>query len=58
MGNNLNIMNDQLDKKKECQMLNLTLTKLREYYGSFKSVCSNFSIDKQEFGGKNLEKGE
>lgn len=52
MGNNLSIMNDQLEKKKDFKMLNLTLTKLREFYGSFKSTCTNFSIDKQEFIGK------
>lgn len=51
MGNNLTIMNENLDKRRDFQMLNMTLTKLREYYGSFKSTCSNFSIDKNEFIG-------
>ena len=26
-----------------------TLAKLREYHGSFKSICTNFSIDQNEF---------
>ena len=27
----------------------MSLSKLREYHGSFKSICTNFSIDTREF---------
>ena len=30
-------------------LLNTSLSKLREYYGSFKSVCDTFSIDLTEY---------
>jgi hypothetical protein len=30
-------------------LLNITLSKLREFFGSFKSVCNGFSIDLTEF---------
>jgi hypothetical protein len=34
---------------KSHRLLFLSLSKIREYYGLFKSVCANFSIDNNEF---------
>lgn len=36
-------------QKDNSPLLNITLSKLREFFGSFKSVCDNFSIDLIEF---------
>ncbi len=36
-------------QKDNSPLLNITLAKLREFFGSFKSVCDNFSIDLIEF---------
>jgi hypothetical protein len=60
MGNSLKLI-DQNQNKKEtketCKLLDsniypffkhklkVPLSKLREYHGSFKSICNNFSID-------------
>lgn len=50
MGNNLELIRQNIDKiDHSCKLFNLSLTKLREYHGTFKSVCENFSIDFQEF---------
>ncbi len=50
MGLNLTIIKNSsglLDKNHK--LLFLSLSKIREYYGLFKSVCENFSIDNNEY---------
>ena len=56
MGNFLESLNKQINpinapplKPKENCLLKNSLSKLREYHGTFKSTCETFSIDKQEF---------
>lgn len=49
MGNNLEIIKKNISNMKQCSLFELSLTKLREYHGIFKSVCENFSIDQSEF---------
>ena len=49
MGNNLQIIKENIEKIEELDIFNLSLTKLREYHGTFKSVCENFSMDYTEF---------
>ena len=49
MGNAINTIRDYSGKKDSSQLLNISLSKLREFFGSFKSVSENFSIDQTEF---------
>ena len=49
MGKNLSLMKKEYQNKQESPIFGLSLTKLREYHGSFKSVCENFSMDLTEF---------
>lgn len=36
-------------RKNTSPLLNVTLSKLRDYHASFKSICDNFSMDLSEF---------
>jgi hypothetical protein len=49
MGSNLTNIANSTHQKDNSPLLNITLSKLREFFGSFKSVCDNFSIDLIEF---------
>jgi hypothetical protein len=49
MGSNLTSIDNKTHQKDNSPLLNITLSKLREFFGSFKSVCYNFSIDLIEF---------
>ena len=49
MGSNLSQIDNNTHQKDNSPLLNITLAKLREFFGSFKSVCDNFSIDLIEF---------
>jgi hypothetical protein len=49
MGGNLGSIDNNTHQKDNSPLLNITLSKLREFFGSFKSVCDNFSIDLIEF---------
>jgi len=49
MGSNLSQINNNTHQKDNSPLLNITLSKLREFFGSFKSVCDNFTIDLIEF---------
>lgn len=33
----------------DCPLLNMSLAKIRELHGSFKSICDNFAINLTEF---------
>lgn len=35
--------------KTNCPLINLSLAKIRELHGSFKSICDNFAINLTEF---------
>jgi hypothetical protein len=35
--------------KSNCPLLNLSLAKIRELHGGFKSICDNFAINLTEF---------
>ena len=49
MGSSLARIKNSNDHKDKDILLNISLAKLREFFGSFKSVCNNFSIDLTEF---------
>jgi len=49
MGSVLSQLKQNANQKSNCPLLNATLAKLRDYHGSFKSICDNFSIDLTEF---------
>ena len=42
-------MSVQGDLKTSCQLINLSLAKIRELHGSFKSICDNFAMNLTEF---------
>lgn len=46
LGNN---QTDQTVRQKNNALNGLALSKLREYHGSFKSVCDTFAIEQNEF---------
>ena len=35
--------------KSHCPLINLSLAKIRELHGGFKSICDNFAINLTEF---------
>ena len=37
------------DLKTNCPLINLSLSKIRELHGGFKSICDNFAINLTEF---------
>ena len=39
----------QGDLKTACTLINLSLAKIRELHGGFKSICDNFAINLTEF---------
>jgi len=49
MGSYLSIMPSGNELKSNCPLLNLSLAKIRELHGGFKSVCDNFAINLTEF---------
>src|SRR3990167_19020 len=49
MGSNLSQVDNNTHQKDNSPLLNITLSKLREFFGSFKSVCENLAIDLIEF---------
>lgn len=55
MGGNIARIAENEKQKQNCPLLDsnpssqVTITRLREFYGSFKSVCDNLSIDLTEF---------
>lgn len=49
MGSSISEIDDNTHQKDNSPLLNITLAKLREFFGSFKSVCDNFCIDLTEF---------
>ena len=49
MGNFLKQVGMAGDLKTHCTLINLSLSKIRELHGGFKSVCDNFAINLTEF---------
>ena len=49
MGNFLRHVGMQGDLKTACTLINLSLAKIRELHGGFKSICDNFAINLTEF---------
>lgn len=49
MGNFLNFVGSQGEIKTVCPLINLSLSKIRELHGGFKSICDNFAINLTEF---------
>lgn len=49
MGSTLTLLKNGGAERANSPLLNISLPKLREFHGSFKSVCDNFSIDLTEF---------
>ena len=39
----------QGDLKTSCTLINLSLAKIRELHGGFKSICDNFAVNLTEF---------
>ena len=39
----------QGDLKTSCDLINLSLAKIRELHGGYKSICDNFAINLTEF---------
>ena len=49
MGNFLETLRETSNKPLTNPLLHISLGKIREYLGSFKSVCDTFSIDLTEY---------
>ena len=49
MGNNLNLIKENIANRANSPLFEISLSKLIEYHGAFKSICENFSIDYTEF---------
>ena len=49
MGNFLQHIGMQGDLKTSCMLINLSLAKIRELHGGYKSICDNFAINLTEF---------
>jgi microtubule-associated protein-like 5 len=49
MGNFLKHVGMQGDLKTVCTLINLSLAKIRELHGGFKSICDSFAINLTEF---------
>jgi hypothetical protein len=49
MGNFLKQVKQQREIKPNSPLLGLSLSKVRELHGSFKSVCDNFAINLTEY---------
>jgi hypothetical protein len=49
MGNFLKIVMNMREIKTTCPLINLSLSKIKELHGSFKSICENFAINLTEY---------
>lgn len=49
MGNFLKYVNTLDDCKPRSPLVNLSISRIKEYHGSFKSVCDNFAMNLTEF---------
>ena len=49
MGQFLAAVGRQDQVSTQCSMIGLSLSKIRELHGSFKSICDNFAINLTEF---------
>ena len=49
MGHFLSNVGRKEEVKTVCPMISLSLSKIRELHGSFKSICDNFAINLTEF---------
>lgn len=49
MGNFITFINSLGELKTICSLINLKLSKIREFHGSFKSICDTFAINFTEF---------
>ena len=49
MGNFLDYVSKSAEIKTACPLINLSLSKVRELHGSFKSICDTFAINLTEF---------
>lgn len=49
MGSYLSTMPSGNELKQSCPLINLSLAKIRELHGGFKSICDNFAINLTEF---------
>lgn len=49
MGSHITTVKMNSFRKNTSPLLNVTLSKLRDYHASFKSICDNFSMDLSEF---------
>ena len=49
MGGFLTYVSNQAEVKTICPLINLSLSKIRELHGGFKSICDNFAINLTEF---------
>ena len=49
MGNFLNMLSNLREIKPVCPLINLSLSKIKELHGSFKSVCDSFAINLTEY---------
>jgi len=49
MGNFMTFVNSLGELKTICSLINLKLSKIREFHGTFKSLCDTFAINFTEF---------
>lgn len=49
MGNFLNFVSMQGEIKTICPLINMSLSKIREFHGTYKSICNTFAINFVEF---------
>ena len=49
MGYFLSTIEAQTELQTDCPLINLSLPKIRELHGGFKSTCDNFAINLTEF---------
>jgi microtubule-associated protein-like 5 len=49
MGNNIEILKNHTRYSDNSPLLNKPIAKLKEYFGSYKTICENFCIDLTEF---------
>ena len=49
MGSYLAVMPSGNELKPQCNLIGLSLAKIRELHGGFKSVCDNFAINLTQF---------
>jgi Ca2+-binding EF-hand superfamily protein len=49
MGSFLNSIDAHQEHQSQCPLINLSIAKIRELHGGFKSTCDNFAINLTEF---------